>query len=74
MTQICNKDLDQDLYKDQGKDKNYQLWLNLDKNLDQDLVNTVSTSGKTTKSLNWMTHQLLGTNTGEVMKHWSKFD
>ena len=46
---MCNKDLDQDLYKDQGKDKNYQLWLNLDKNLDQDLVITVSTSGKTTK-------------------------
>ena len=40
------------LYKDQGKDKNYQLWLNLDKKLDQDLVITVSMSGKTTKSLN----------------------
>ena len=46
---MCNKDLDQDLYKDQGKDKNYQLWLNLDKNLDQDLVNTVSTSKENNK-------------------------
>ena len=59
---MCNKDLDQDLYIDQGKDKNYQLWLNLDKNLDQDLVKTVSMSGKTTKSLNWMTHYSSGPN------------